>query len=159
MLEWMCFEAKAYQPMRLFEALSFSWSCLLNLELILKQCLTFECLLKQPCINSTLASSKPCIHTFTFSPFLMMTILIKWILFGIIKNCKIHILPLFYDDNHYQVNSFRHHQNLKPAWFIFSLFLMMTTICRLGVKRISIWVILLPLYFAMISYMKQLKIS
>ena len=55
------------------------WS---NLVLILKQCLTFECMLKKPCINLeamlnlwmfveatlfdyTLASSKPCIHTFT----------------------------------------------------------------------------------------------
>jgi len=38
------------QPMRLFEALYFSWSCFLDLELMLKQCLTFECLLKQPCL-------------------------------------------------------------------------------------------------------------
>ena len=34
----------------------------------------------------------------------------------------IHILPLFDDDNHYQVNSFRHHQNLHdlhspPFWW------------------------------------------
>jgi len=69
MLEWMCFEAKAYQPMRLFEALSFSWSCLVDLELILKQCLTFECLLKQPCINSTFASSKTYIHTLIINTF------------------------------------------------------------------------------------------
>ena len=137
-------------------------ACWSNLVLVLKQCLIFECLLKQPCISleamlnlwmfveatlfdSTLASSKSYIHTFTFSPFFMRTIVIKWILFCIMKTCMIHILPLFGDDNHYQVNSFRHHQNLEPAWFIFSPFLMMTTICRLGVKRISIWFVYSPL--------------
>ncbi|KAH1189731.1 hypothetical protein GmHk_20G057451 [Glycine max] len=32
-----------------------------------------------------------------------------------IETCMIHILPHFYDDNHYQVNSFRHHQNLHVS--------------------------------------------
>ena len=47
----------------------------------------------------SLASSKSCIHAFTFSTFLMMTI--KWFLFDIIKTRMIHILPLFDDDAHY----------------------------------------------------------
>jgi len=94
-----------------------------------------------------------------------------WLFFGIIKimYSYIHILPLFDDDNHYQVNSFQHHQNLhdsyspifwwwqsllseffsassKPAWFTFSPFLMMTTICRLrATKKISICIVYSPL--------------
>jgi len=72
--------------------------CWSNLVLILKQFLSFGATL----FDSSLASSKSCIHTFTLSPFLMMTIIIKWFLFSIIKTCMIHILPLFYDDNHYQ---------------------------------------------------------
>ena len=77
--------------------------------------LNLECLLKQPCliilwhhqnpvfihshspfsllwqslsIKFYLASSKPA--WFIFSPFLMMAIIIKWILFGIIKTWNLH---------------------------------------------------------------------
>ena len=88
--------------------------------------------------DSTLASSKPCIHIFTFSLFFMMTIIIKQTLFSIIETCMIHILPLFDNENHYQANSFWHHQNLKPAWFtcknvwnkLFTL--IETLLCEIG---------------------------
>jgi len=98
------------------EAILVCWS---NIVLILKQCLTFECLLKwswkQPCLIilwyhqnlvfkhsqsppfwwwQSLSSeffsalSKPAL--FTFSLFLMMRIIIKQILFGIIKTWNLH---------------------------------------------------------------------
>ena len=71
---------------------------------------------------------------FTFSPFLMMTLIIKLILFYIIKTCMIHILPLVDDDDH----------------------------CRLRAtttKNIYLYIVLLPLGFGMFAYMRQLKIS
>ena len=67
--------------------------------------------------SSSLASSKPCIYTFIFFPFLMMTINVKQTLFSIIETCMIHILSLFDNENLYQANYFRHNQNLKLAWF------------------------------------------
>jgi len=58
------------------------------------------CLLKQHCINLK-------------AMFILWSNLI-WFFFGIIKimYSYIHILPFFDDDNHYQANSFWHHQNL-----------------------------------------------
>jgi len=69
----------------------------------------------------SLASSKSCIHTFTFSPFLMMTI--KWFLFYIIKTMHDQHSPLFWWWHSLsQAWSFWHHQNLHdlhshPFWW------------------------------------------
>ena len=76
LLETLCFEAKAW-----------SW---INLEAMLNLWMFVEVILKATLFDYSLASSKPCIHTFTFSLFFMMTIIIKWILFDIIKTCMIH---------------------------------------------------------------------
>ena len=99
--------------------LNESWSntCLLkqsclNLEVMLNLWMFVEVILKANLFDYSLTSSKSCIYTFTISPFLMMTIIIKWILLSIIKTCIIHILPLFDDENNYQANSFRCHQNM-----------------------------------------------
>ena len=72
-----------------------AWS-LVNLEARL-------CLLKQPCIN--------------LEAMLILWSNLVWFFFGIIKimYSYIHILPLFDDDNHYQVISFRHHQNMHDS--------------------------------------------
>jgi len=85
-LKTLCFEAR----LDLELILKQDFVCWRNLVLILKQCLTFEATL----FDSFLASSKSCIHTFTFSPFLMMTIIIKWFLFSIIKTSMIHKIPM-----------------------------------------------------------------
>jgi len=113
------FWGKAWSWINL-EAMLVCWS---NLVLILKQCFNLwmfvEVILKATLFDYSLTSSKSCIHTFIISPFLMMTIIIKWILLSIIKTCIIHILPLFDDENNYQANSFQYHQNLKLAWFTY----------------------------------------
>ena len=146
------------------------WS---NLELILKQ-IAYP--LKRPCL--ILLRHHQNHHTFTFSPFLMMTI--KWFLFRHHQDMHDSHFPLC------QVNSFWHHQNQhdlhsppffmmttiiqglifltssKFSWFTFSPFLMMTTTCRLGAtttKNIYLYIVLLPLGFGMFAYMRQLKIS
>ena len=108
---------KLDQPMRLFEALSFSWFCLIWPWIILEAMLNLWMLVETTLLfDSTLTSSKSSIYTFTFSSFLMTTITIKQTLLSIFKTCMTHILPFFYDNNQCQVNSFRHHQNLKSAW-------------------------------------------
>ena len=124
MLETMCFKAKAWSTneivwgliffLILFSlTLNYSWS---SLVLILRQCLTFKYLLKQPCClillwhhqnpvfihsHSPLFDDDNQVISFrhhqnnawsTFSPFLMMTLIIKQILFDIIKTCMIYIL-------------------------------------------------------------------
>jgi len=59
----------------------------------------------------SLTSSKSCIHTFTFYPFLMMTI--KWFLFDIIKTMHDpHSPPFWWWCSLSKAWSFWHHQNL-----------------------------------------------
>jgi len=109
-----------------------AWS-LVNLE-------TRLCLLKQSWINleaNVYPLKQPCLillwhhqnhHTFTFSPFLIMTI--KWFLFNIIKTMHDpHSSPFLWWRS---LSSKFSLTSSKPAWFTFSPFFMMTITYRLG---------------------------